>query len=523
MATIASLSVLVDADTRRFNRGIKGVQQDIQRTERMGSRLAGNWKMLAIRATGVAVAVGGITVALGKFAQAGSRSLNLQAAFIGRVEDSEAALQQLRSATRGLVTDTELMTQTNMALTLGSADTVEQFAEMAAGAQKLGRALGLDTAFALNSLNIGIARQSRLVLDNLGLIVSAEQANREYAAAIGVAVDQLTDAQKQEAFRAEALDQLREKTESLGTATRNAGDAYGELIVTLTNGKDSLSQWVSESGALIWIFDTLETKARLIKSSFESAFGGSSSTASLNRQLLQAAAAERERAAADAQAAIAAREAAQANAELAHQVQFLMGLMNEAQEPLNPLVAQLGEVTAANYRLVPSFDLLENGLIASGDSVNRLTGGLRGAAAAQRDMNDAMRDAQGFLGAIGSIGSVFGGIPFIGQATSLLSGFAGLGGLFGGGGGGAKAAKVKKFGGFKASGGPVQAGTSYMVGEQGPEMFTPSQSGTITPNSGGSVVINMAPASSKMERMFQDWLYESIRQMEHNGVRVNFA
>ncbi len=36
----------------------------------------------------------------------------------------------------------------------------------------------------------------------------------------------------------------------------------------------------------------------------------------------------------------------------------------------------------------------------------------------------------------------------------------------------------------RAGGGPVMAGGSYMVGERGPELFTPSTSGMITPNSG---------------------------------------
>lgn len=45
------------------------------------------------------------------------------------------------------------------------------------------------------------------------------------------------------------------------------------------------------------------------------------------------------------------------------------------------------------------------------------------------------------------------------------------------------------FSGFKASGGPVSAGQSYVVGEQGPEIFSPMSSGTIIPNSkvGGTV------------------------------------
>jgi hypothetical protein len=49
------------------------------------------------------------------------------------------------------------------------------------------------------------------------------------------------------------------------------------------------------------------------------------------------------------------------------------------------------------------------------------------------------------------------------------------------------------FGGGKASGGAVMGGTSYLVGEKGAEIFTPSSSGFITPNSalGGNTVINL--------------------------------
>jgi hypothetical protein len=51
------------------------------------------------------------------------------------------------------------------------------------------------------------------------------------------------------------------------------------------------------------------------------------------------------------------------------------------------------------------------------------------------------------------------------------------------------------FGGGKASGGPVAGGTTYLVGEKGPELFTPSGNGTIIPNGAlggsGSNVINI--------------------------------
>jgi phage-related protein len=41
------------------------------------------------------------------------------------------------------------------------------------------------------------------------------------------------------------------------------------------------------------------------------------------------------------------------------------------------------------------------------------------------------------------------------------------------------------FGGGRAMGGPVSSGTSYVVGERGPELFVPNTSGTIIPNGGG--------------------------------------
>ena len=50
--------------------------------------------------------------------------------------------------------------------------------------------------------------------------------------------------------------------------------------------------------------------------------------------------------------------------------------------------------------------------------------------------------------------------------------------------------------GARAGGGPVSAGGTYLVGEQGPELFTPSGGGSITPNNAlgatrASVVVNI--------------------------------
>lgn len=66
---------------------------------------------------------------------------------------------------------------------------------------------------------------------------------------------------------------------------------------------------------------------------------------------------------------------------------------------------------------------------------------------------------------------------------------------------------LANFAGFKAEGGPVQAGKGYIVGERGPEWFEPASSGTVVPNHalGGQTVhvSNNFSFSSPVDRRTQ--------------------
>ena len=58
------------------------------------------------------------------------------------------------------------------------------------------------------------------------------------------------------------------------------------------------------------------------------------------------------------------------------------------------------------------------------------------------------------------------------------------------------------FGGGLASGGTVKRGTSYLVGERGPELFTPGRSGSIAPNNsigGANVTVNVDASGSRAQ------------------------
>lgn len=72
---------------------------------------------------------------------------------------------------------------------------------------------------------------------------------------------------------------------------------------------------------------------------------------------------------------------------------------------------------------------------------------------------------------------------------ALFFGEGPLAALFGGAGGkgpmagGISGLLSELFGGKRAAGGPVNAGTAYLVGERGPEIFAPGRNGMILPNS----------------------------------------
>lgn len=87
----------------------------------------------------------------------------------------------------------------------------------------------------------------------------------------------------------------------------------------------------------------------------------------------------------------------------------------------------------------------------------------------------------GFQTLFGIIKSVVGAIQSL---ISLVANNAAVKGIAG--------AISSAFGGFRANGGSVSAGTPYVVGEKGAELFVPSSSGTIVPNGAmGGQTINI--------------------------------
>jgi hypothetical protein len=171
---------------------------------------------------------------------------------------ADAIVSAADKAAMGTISRYELMLNANRALQYQVAQTPEQFAKLIELSSALGRAQGISDTQSLEFLTTGLARESRLILDNLGLIVNLEQATSSYAATLGKTADQLTASERkaallEEAYRqgAVALEANRNASDSAATIferldanVQNAKDAFGDLFAELS--KDYVSAFSNQ-------------------------------------------------------------------------------------------------------------------------------------------------------------------------------------------------------------------------------------------------------------------------------------
>ena len=180
----------------------------------------------------------------------------------GSVSIAEERLNALKSATNGTMTEFDLFQQANNAMILGLTRNTEEMAEMFDAAQRLGRALGRDTKSSIESLVTGIGRQSRLMLDNIGIIVKTEEAYEKYAVSLGTTAASLSDIEKKQAFFNAAMEAAEQKLLILGAEIPTSQDALDSIGVTFSElgvniGKAFLPMLTS-------VADTMGTFSKLL-------------------------------------------------------------------------------------------------------------------------------------------------------------------------------------------------------------------------------------------------------------------
>lgn len=150
------------------------------------------------------------------------------------------SVEEYRQATGGLISDAQLMKRANLADSMGISE--ETFKSLANVAHAASLKTGQSFDYMFNSIIVGTARSSRLLLDNLGIIVSVKTANERYADAIGKTVEQLTDYEKKQAFANEVARQSSGMMDEYNAITDKSADNFDRLKAAIEDFRTELGR-----------------------------------------------------------------------------------------------------------------------------------------------------------------------------------------------------------------------------------------------------------------------------------------
>lgn len=229
----ATVAIVIKA----YDEYSKELAKASSKTEASAKNMSKNFALSATAAGAVSAAIITLGVEAGRAEGIGRAFSHMY----GNV--APQALKELERATGGAVSEMELMAAANQALLLGIDP--EALPAMFKGAYAVSQATGRPVAMAIDDISLGIARQSKLILDNLGIIVDVEKANERYAASLGKTSSQLSDAERKIAFTNAAMDALKTNTDKVGGATENAATQMQRLTAEWKNFKQTSGEAVS--------------------------------------------------------------------------------------------------------------------------------------------------------------------------------------------------------------------------------------------------------------------------------------
>jgi len=128
----------------------------------------------------------------------------LRVAFSQLTKDVDLTFDQLSKAILKTANEEAILESANIAIMLDLP--AKELPSLFNAAMKLGHATGIDTKSAIQALSIGVGRQSRMVLDNIGIMFKASDAYKTFP-----------NIDKVDAWKRYALRLITEKSTKLST------------------------------------------------------------------------------------------------------------------------------------------------------------------------------------------------------------------------------------------------------------------------------------------------------------------
>ena len=241
----------LEAETRRAAKALEMQQRAEDRSSKRGGFSAIRGIATEMNSfLSILQRVGAVMSGVFKMMEDGARAATAESFF----RNAGKSIGEYRTATHGLVADAELMKKANLADSMGlSESTFKTLAQVAtAAAAKTGQSFD----YMFNSIVVGTARSSRLLLDNLGIIVSVKEANEKYAKSLkesdtagqyaNMTITQmsenLSDEAKKLAFAEEVTRKSKDTLVEYGNATVTASERFDSFAAAYENLRISIAQ-----------------------------------------------------------------------------------------------------------------------------------------------------------------------------------------------------------------------------------------------------------------------------------------
>lgn len=180
--------------------------------------------------------------AVHELAELGAQGLRTEKAFYaisGGADEANRRLDAMKTATRGAMSEMELMGSANMLMQMGLANNSEELARLTQMATKLGAAMGNEAGPSIENFALMLANQSVMRLDSFGI---SSGKVRDRIAELQKATEGLS---REQAFMQAVMEEGTKSMERLGDAAEDEALQFERLEAQLADTKMELAQKVT--------------------------------------------------------------------------------------------------------------------------------------------------------------------------------------------------------------------------------------------------------------------------------------
>jgi len=207
----------VSADTSKYERAMRDMRRTTKQTTDV---IKTSWLKAAGAVYGVIKAWDVAKLAArAKQEQASFRNLSASYGV-----NANKIIADLKRASGQAIDTMTLIQKAGTAMMMGIAP--DKLSRLMAIARATSRQTGQTVSKSFEDIALAVGRQSKMILDNLGIIVNTQEANEKYAKSLNKTAAQLTDAEKKQAFLNATLEAGEEIMGRLGNQGTTAAETF---------------------------------------------------------------------------------------------------------------------------------------------------------------------------------------------------------------------------------------------------------------------------------------------------------